>query len=181
MSRMRDHYRDRVVPALMEGLGYRNRLAVPRLEKIVVSMGLGKSKEEPKRLDAAVKDLATVTGQKPIFARARTSVSSFKLRKGDVIGCKVTLRGIRMFEFLDRLVSVVLPRIRDFQGLPFKSFDGKGNYSFGIAEQVVFPEINVEKVEFPQGMNISIVVRSRKPGDSRRLLEALGVPFERRN
>ena len=144
---------------------------------IVVSMGVGKALENKNALDAASKDLTTITGQKPMITRARKSVAGFKLRKGQEIGLKVTLRGPRMYEFLDRLISIVLPRIRDFRGLSPRAFDQAGNYNLGITEQVVFPEVNIDKMEFVQGMNINIGVRSRKPGDSLELLKQLGVPF----
>ena len=179
MSRLQKFYRDQVIPRLMEDLKIRNRLAVPKIEKIVVSMGLGKIREEPKRLDAALQDLAQITGQKPVPRRARDSVAGFKIRKGDIVGCLVTLRGVRMYEFLDRVISIVLPRIRDFRGLPAKSFDENGSYSYGISEQVVFPEINVDKLEFVQGMNIHIVIRGRSKAHGQRLLEYMGLPFQR--
>jgi large subunit ribosomal protein L5 len=174
---MLEKYRKELVPALKERLGYGNPMAVPRLEKIVVSMGVGKAIENKNRLDAAAKDLASITGQKPTMCKARKSVSNFKLRKGQPIGVKVTLRGARMYEFLDRLVSVVIPRIRDFRGLSPKSFDQAGNYNLGISEQVVFPEINLDKMEFVQGMNITIGVKARRKGDSFELLRSFGVPF----
>ncbi|MEK7270620.1 MAG: 50S ribosomal protein L5 [Planctomycetota bacterium] len=179
MSRLFEQYKSQVVPRLLEELKIRNRHAAPRIEKIVVSMGLGKSREEPKRLDAALQDLAVITGQKPALRRAREAVAGFKIQKGNIVGCLVTLRGARMYEFLDRMISIVLPRIRDFRGLPTKSFDGEGSYSFGISEQVVFPEINADKMEFVQGMNINIVVRAREKAHSQRLLECMGVPFQR--
>src|SRR5262245_39310023 len=177
MARLLEKYRKELVPALKERLGYGNPLAVPRLEKIVVSMGVGKAIENKNRLDAAAKDLASITGQKATMCKARKSVSNFKLRKGQPIGVKVTLRGARMYEFLDRLVAVVIPRIRDFRGLSPKAFDQAGNYNLGISEQVVFPEINLDKVEFVQGMNITIGVKARKRADSFELLKRLGIPF----
>ena len=177
MARLLEKYRKELVPALRQQLGYGNALAVPRLEKIVVSMGVGKAIENKNRLDAAAKDLAMITGQKPTMCKARKSVSNFKLRKGQAIGVKVTLRGARMYEFLDRLVSVVIPRIRDFRGLSPKAFDQAGNYNLGVSEQVVFPEINLDKMEFVQGMNITIGVKARKKEDSFELLRSFGVPF----
>ncbi len=177
MARLLEKYRKELVPALKERLGYGNALAVPRLEKIVVSMGVGKAIENKNRLDAAAKDLASITGQKATMCKARKSVSNFKLRKGQPIGVKVTLRGARMYEFLDRLVAVVIPRIRDFRGLSPKAFDQAGNYNLGISEQVVFPEINLDKMEFVQGMNITIGVKARKKEDSFELLKSFGVPF----
>jgi large subunit ribosomal protein L5 len=174
---MLERYNQEIVPALAQQLGYANKYSVPKLEKIVVSMGVGAALENKNRLDAAAKDLTAITGQKPMVTRARKSVASFKLRKGQQIGLKVTLRGTRMYEFLDRLVSVVIPRIRDFRGLNPRAFDRAGNYNLGISEQIVFPEINIDKVEFTQGMNITIGVRARKPEDSFELLQKLGVPF----
>jgi large subunit ribosomal protein L5 len=177
MSRLLEKYRKEIGPALQKELGYDNLYAVPRLEKLVVSMGVGSALENKNRLDAAAKDLAQIVGQKPMVCRARKSVAGFKLRKGQDIGLKVTLRGERMYEFLDRLVAVVIPRIRDFRGLSPKAFDQAGNYNLGISEQSVFPEINLDKVEFVQGMNVTIGVRAKKPSDSFALLQKLGVPF----
>lgn len=177
MARLLEKYRKEVVPELKAKLGYKNDLAVPRIEKVVISMGIGKALENKNRLDAAAKDLATIAGQAPVRCRARKSVANFKLRKGSDIGLKVTLRGARAFEFIDRLVSIVIPRIRDFRGLSPKAFDQAGNYSLGLGEQTVFPEINLDKVEFVQGMNITIGVRARKREDSLELLKRLGVPF----
>lgn len=177
MARLLEKYKTEIAPALRKELGYDNAYAVPRLEKIVVSMGVGSAIENKNRLDAAAKDLALITGQKPLVCRARKSVAGFKLRKGQEIGLKVTLRGRRMYEFLDRLVSIVVPRIRDFRGLSPKAFDEAGNYNMGISEQAVFPEINLDKVEFVQGMNVTIGVRARKPSDSFALLQRLGLPF----
>lgn len=177
MARLLEKYRSEVVPELKKSLGTQNVLALPRLDKIVVSMGVGKALENKNFLDAAARDLATITGQKPMVTRARKSVAGFKLRKGQEIGLKVTLRGRRMYEFLDRLVSIVIPRIRDFRGLSPKAFDAAGNYNLGISEQVVFPEINIDKVEFVQGMNVTIGVKSRGRDESFELLKRLGFPF----
>ena len=177
MSRLQDRYKNEVVPALKKALGTENVHALPRIDKIVVSMGVGAALENKNALDAAAKDLGTITGQKPMVCRARKSVAGFKLRKGQSIGLKVTLRGRRAYEFLDRLISVVIPRIRDFRGLSPKAFDQAGNYNLGISEQIVFPEINIDKMEFVQGMNITIGVRSRKADHSFELLKQLGVPF----
>jgi large subunit ribosomal protein L5 len=177
MARLLEKYRSEVVPELKKSLGTQNVLALPRLDKIVVSMGVGKALENKNFLDSAAKDLATITGQKPAVTRARKSVAGFKLRKGQEIGLKVTLRGKRMYEFLDRLVSIVIPRIRDFRGLSPKAFDAAGNYNMGISEQVVFPEINIDKVEFVQGMNVTIGVKSRGRDESFELLKRLGFPF----
>ncbi len=175
--RLLEKYRSEVVPELKKSLGTQNMLALPRLDKIVVSMGVGKALENKNFLDAASRDLAAITGQKPLVTKARKSVAGFKLRKGQEIGLKVTLRGKRMYEFLDRLVSVVIPRIRDFRGLSPRAFDQAGNYNLGIAEQVVFPEVNIDKVEFIQGMNVTIGVRSRGRDESFELLRRLGLPF----
>lgn len=177
MARLLEKYRNEVVPELKQTLRKENALALPRLDKIVVSMGVGKALENKNALDAAAKDLAAITGQKPLVTRARKSVAGFKLRKGQQIGLKVTLRGRRMYEFLDRLLSIVIPRIRDFRGLSPRAFDQAGNYNLGISEQIVFPEINIDKLEFVQGMNITIGIRSRKPEESFELLKRLGVPF----
>ena len=180
MARMLERYRKEVVPNLQEKLGRRNVLSLPRLEKIVVSMGLGKSRDEAKRVEAAVEDLSLITGQKPIVTKAKKSVSAFRLREGMPIGCKATLRGARMYEFLDRLINLAIPRFRDFRGLDPNAFDGRGNYNMGVNEQLVFPEVRVDKVQFQQGMNITIVIKnSRSDEESRWLLEAFGFPFRR--
>ena len=178
MARMLERYRKEVVPHLQEKLGRQNVLSLPRLEKIVVSMGLGKSRDEAKRVEAAVEDLSLITGQKPIVTKAKKSVSAFRLREGMPIGCKATLRGARMYEFLDRLINLAIPRFRDFRGLDPNAFDGRGNYNMGVNEQLVFPEVRVDKVQFQQGMNITIVIKnSRSDEESRWLLEAFGFPF----
>jgi large subunit ribosomal protein L5 len=177
MARLLEKYRNEVVPELKKRLGTENVHALPKVDKVVVSMGVGSALENKNRLDAASKDLAIITGQKPMVCRARKSVAGFKLRKGQEIGLKVTLRGRRMYEFLDRLISVVMPRIRDFRGVSPKAFDHAGNYNLGISEQVVFPEINIDKLEFVQGMNITIGIRARKPEHSLELLKQLGMPF----
>lgn len=175
--RLKERYEKDVVPAMMEKFGYKNRMAVPRLEKIVVSMGIGAATQNRALLEAAAKDLAMITGQKPFVCKARKSVAAFKVRKGMPIGCKVTLRRARMYEFLDRLVHVALPRVRDFRGLPTRSFDGRGNYTFGLSEQTVFPEVNVDEVEHVQGMHITIATTSRTDEEARELLQLLGFPF----
>jgi large subunit ribosomal protein L5 len=177
MARLLDRYRTEIVPELKKSLGHDNPMAVPRVEKITISMGVGKAIENKNRLDAAARDLGQIAGQKPALTRARKSVANFKLRKGQQIGVKVTLRGARAYEFLDRLISIVIPRIRDFRGLSPRAFDEAGNYNLGISEQVVFPEINLDKVEFVQGMNITIGVKARRRADSFELLKRLGVPF----
>lgn len=157
--------------------GYKNKLEVPRLSKIVVNMGVGKALENKKALEDAVKHLSIITGQKPLVTKARKSISGFKLRQGNPIGCKVTLRGKRMYEFFDRLISIVLPRIKDFRGLSPNAFDGRGNYTLGVSEQVVFPEINIEDVEFVQGMDITFVITGDKDSHSFELLKLFGTPF----
>lgn len=178
MARLLERYRETIVPSLQEKLGRRNVLSLPRLERIVVSMGLGKSRDEPKRIEAVVKDLATLTGQRPVLTKAKKSVAAFHVRQGVMVGAMVTLRGRRMYEFLDRLINLAIPRVRDFRGLDPASFDGRGNYSLGLSEQLVFPEIRVDDVKYQQGMNITIVVKnSRSDEESRFLLEGFGFPF----
>lgn len=176
--RLGERYRDEIAAALAKDLKIDNKFAVPRITKILVTMGVGKSIENRARMDQAARDIASITGQKPIITKAKSSISSFRLRQGMPIGLKVTLRRERMYEFLDRVVSIVIPRIRDFRGLPRK-FDGRGNYSFGLSEQSVFPEIPLDKVEFVQGMNITICTNSGKDKHAEVLLEKLGMPFRR--
>lgn len=177
MARLRELYKSKIVPEMMKEFGYSNRLAVPRLTKIVVSMGVGKAVQDKRLLELAKKDLMAITGQMPVVCKAKKSVSNFKVRKGMEIGLKVTLRGIRMYEFLDRLISLAIPRIRDFRGLNPNSFDGRGSYSMGVSEQTIFPEINPAKVEFQQGMNITLVTNARTDQEARRLLALFGMPF----
>lgn len=177
MSRLLEKYKKDVLPTMMKDRNYKNINEAPRLEKIVVSMGIGKALENKNRIDAAVKNLAAITGQKPLVTKARKSISGFKLRQGQEIGCKVTLRGKIMFEFLDRLVTLAIPRLRDFRGLPSNAFDNGGNYNLGISEQTVFPEISIDKIEFTQGMNVTMVLKSRNKNESLDLLKRLGVPF----
>jgi large subunit ribosomal protein L5 len=180
MARLLERYRKEVVPLLQKKLGRDNALSLPRLEKIVISMGLGKARDEAKRVDAAMEDLATLSGQKPVLTKAKKSVSAFRVREDTVVGAKVTLRGRRMYEFLDRLINLAMPRIRDFRGMDPDGFDGRGNYSMGLNEQLVFPEVRVDKVQFVQGMNITFVIKnSRSDEESRGLLEAFGFPFRR--
>lgn len=178
-ARLREHYRRQVVPALMKAFRYRNPFQVPRVEKVVLNMGLGEAVGNVKVIDAAVEELAAITGQKPVVTRAKRSEAGFKLRAGMPIGCKVTLRGERMYEFLDRLLSVALPRIRDFRGIPTKSFDGRGNYALGVREQLIFPEIRYEKVDMARGMDICVETTARTDEEARALLEHLGFPFRR--
>ncbi len=177
MARLREKYLREIVPALMKEFSYRNPLQAPRLEKIVVNMGLGEAIQNVKVLDHAAEELALITGQKALVTRARKSISNFKLRTGMPIGCCVTLRGKRMYEFLDRLVNIALPRVRDFKGVSPKSFDGRGNYSLGIKEQIIFPEINYDKIDKVRGMNITIVTTARTDEEAKSLLRHLGVPF----
>jgi large subunit ribosomal protein L5 len=177
VARLLDQYRKEIVPALQKRFGYGNKMQVPKLMKIVVNMGVGEGLKDAKLMDAAVADLMTITGQKPKVTRAKKSVASFKLRKGMAVGCKVTLRGMRMYEFLDRLVNVTVPRIRDFRGLPADSFDGHGNYTFGIKEQIVFPEIDYDKVVKIRGMDITLTTNASTDEEAMELLRALGMPF----
>jgi len=178
MARLLERYRQEVVPKLMEHFGLTNVHATPRLDRIVVNMGIHADTAEKGRLEAAMKDLATLTGQQPVVTKAKKSISGFKLRQGMPVGCCVTLRGLRMYEFLDRLINVAIPRIRDFRGLR-RTFDGHGNYSLGLNEQIVFPEVPIDKVEHIQGMNITIVVRNSNDETSYELLRMLGMPFTR--
>lgn len=179
MARFRDLYKSKVVPELTREFGYKNSMAVPRIEKIVVSMGVGKAVQDKKFLELAKKDLTMIAGQMPLVCKAKKSVSNFKVRAGNETGLKVTIRGERMYEFMDRLVSLAIPRVRDFRGLSTKSFDGRGNYSMGLSEQSVFPEINPAKVEFQQGMNITFVTTAGTDEEARRLLTLFGMPFRR--
>jgi large subunit ribosomal protein L5 len=176
-SRRRDRYTADVVPAMQKQFAYDNVNQVPRLEKIVVNIGLGEALTNAKAVDAAVKDITAITGQKPIVTRARRSIAQFRVRTGNPIGVKVTLRGQRMWDFLDRLTQLALPRIRDFRGIPGKSFDGRGNYSLGLREQIAFPEIDYDKVDRLRGLEISIVTTAKTDEESKRLLELLGMPF----
>jgi large subunit ribosomal protein L5 len=177
MARLRDYYRKTVVPALVKEFGYQNLMAVPKLEKITINMGVGEATQNPKLLDAAVRELGQVTGQRPVITKARKSVSAFKLREGMAIACMVTLRGDRMYEFFDRLTNIALPRVRDFRGVSTKSFDGRGNFTLGIRDQLIFPEIDYNKVEKTKGMNVSITTTARTDAEGLSLLKNLGMPF----
>lgn len=179
MPSLKDKYINEVVPALKEKFKYKSVMEVPKLDKIVLNMGVGDVKENAKALDAAANDMALITGQKPIITKAKKSVAAFKLREGMSIGCKVTLRGKRMYEFADRLLNVALPRVRDFRGVPANSFDGRGNYSMGIKEQLIFPEIDYDKVEKVRGMDIIFVTTAKTDEESRELLRLMGMPFEK--
>jgi len=177
IARLQSHYRDKVIPELKKQLGRENVHALPRLIKIVVNMGVGKAAQDQKVLEEAVEHLTLITGQKPQICKARKAVSAFRLREGMEIGCRVTLRGQRMYEFLDRLVTLALPRVRDFRGLNPKAFDGQGNYSMGLNEQLLFPEVNADKVKHIQGMNITIVTTAATDDDARVLLREIGLPL----
>ncbi|MEJ5186721.1 MAG: 50S ribosomal protein L5 [Candidatus Geothermincolales bacterium] len=178
VPRLKEKYRKEIIPAMKERFGYRNDMQVPRLEKIVVNMGVGEGAHDPKAIDAAMRDLALITGQKPKLCRAKRSVAGFKLRTGMSVGCKVTLRGDRMYEFLDRLITLAIPRVRDFRGLNPKSFDGRGNFTMGLDEQLVFPEIDYDEVERIQGMDITIVTTAETDEEGRELLRLFGMPFK---
>lgn len=179
MSRLRDRFRSEVIPALMKERGYQNPMQVPRLEKIVVNVSLGEAIQNPRALEAATNDISLITGQRPVITRAKRPIASFKLRAGMAIGVTVTLRGERMYEFYDRLVNAALPRVRDFQGLPRKAFDGKGDYTLGIKEQIIFPEIDYDKVDKVRGFQVSIITTARTDEDARYFLEMMGMPFSR--
>lgn len=179
LPRLKEKYNQEISPILMSDLGYTNLMQVPRLEKIVISIGLGEAIQNPKALEAAEMDLASISGQHPVITRAKKSIASFKLRAGMPIGMMVTLRGRRMYEFLDRLINVVLPRIRDFRGVPRNSFDGRGNYSLGLKDQLVFPEINYDKVDKARGLGVNIITTASSDEEGRRLLELMGMPFMR--
>ena len=175
--RLREKYRTEVVPALMRDQGYTNVLQVPRLEKIVLNMGLGEAVQNPKLIDVAVEEMTAIAGQKPVVTKAKKAISNFKLREKMPIGVMVTLRGERMYEFLDRFVSAALPRVRDFKGIPDRAFDGRGNYSLGLREQVIFPEINLDKVDKIKGLTVVICTSARTDAEGKALLRALGMPF----
>jgi len=177
MARLKQRYQKDIAPAIAKEFGIKNPMAIPRLEKIVLNMGMGEAIANSKVLDTAVTELTSITGQKPVITKAKKSIASFKLRQGMPIGVMVTLRGDRMYEFFDRLVSVALPRVRDFRGVSAKAFDGRGNYTIGIREQLIFPEIDFNKVDKLRGMNISIVTTARNDEQARALLKSLGMPF----
>lgn len=177
MARLKDLYKSKIVPELIKEFDYKNPMAVPRIEKIVISMGVGKATQDKKFLELAKKDMMVITGQMPLVCKAKKSVSNFKLREGTEIGLKVTIRHKRMYEFMDRLISLAIPRVRDFRGLSPKSFDGRGNYSMGVAEQSIFPEINPAKVEFQQGMNIAFITTANTDEEARKMLALFGMPF----
>jgi large subunit ribosomal protein L5 len=178
MARLKEQYKKEIVPSLMEDFRYKNIMQVPKVDKIVVNIGLGQAVQNVKIIDYAIAELKQVTGQQPVVTRAKKSIATFKLRKGMPIGCKVTLRGERMYEFLDRLLNIGLPRVRDFRGVSPKAFDGRGNYSLGIKEQIIFPEINYDKVEKIMGMNITIDTTAETDEEARALLRKMGMPFQ---
>ena len=177
MSRLKDLYKDEIVDAMIKKFGYKNIMEVPKLGKIVINMGVGEAKENAKVLDSAVKDLETITGQKVVLTRAKNSVANFKIREGMPIGCKTTLRGEKMYDFMDRLVNLALPRVRDFRGVSADSFDGRGNYALGVKEQLIFPEIEYDKVEKVRGMDVIVVTTAKTDEEARELLRLFGMPF----
>jgi len=177
MARLKDYYKKEVVPALIKEFNYKNHMQVPKLEKIVVNMGVGEAIQNIKALDSAVADLSLIVGQKPVITKARKSIATFKLRQGMSIGCRVTLRGDRMYEFFDRLVNVALPRVRDFRGISPRSFDGRGNFALGLKEQIIFPEIEYDKIDKIRGMNVVIATSARTDEEARQLLRLMGLPF----
>ena len=178
MARLQEHYRKNVVPEMMKQRGYKTQMQVPRIQKITLNMGVGETVQDKKILDNAVSDLTKITGQKPVVTKAKKSIATFKVRKGYPVGCMVTLRGKRMYEFLDRLVSVAIPRIRDFRGISARAFDGRGNYSLGVKEQIIFPEIEYDKIDALRGMNISITTTAKTDEEARALLAAFRFPFK---
>jgi large subunit ribosomal protein L5 len=177
MARLKNYYIKEVVPALIKEFKYKNRMQVPKLEKIVVNMGVGEAIQNIKALDSAVAELSMIVGQKPVITKARKSIATFKLRQGMSIGCRVTLRGDRMYEFFDRLVNVALPRVRDFRGISPKSFDGRGNFAVGLKEQIIFPEIDYDKIDKIRGMNVVIATSAKTDEEARQLLKLMGLPF----
>ena len=179
MSRLKDFYNETIMSAMTEKFGYKNVMQVPKIEKIVINMGVGEAKENAKVLESAVKDLTTIAGQKPVITKAKKSVANFKLREGMSIGCKVTLRGEKMYEFTDRLINLALPRVRDFRGVSADSFDGRGNYALGIKEQIIFPEIEYDKVDKVRGMDIIFVTTANTDEEARELLRLFGMPFQK--
>ena len=179
MSRLKEQYINEIAPAMMKKFGYKNVMQIPKLEKIVVNMGVGEAATDSKAIDGAVRDLRAITGQQPMITRARKSIATFRLRAGMPIGCKVTLRGDRMWEFFDRLTSVAIPRIRDFRGISAKSFDGRGNFSMGVTEQLIFPEIDFDSVDHQRGMDITFVTTANTDEEAKALLDAFGFPFKK--
>ncbi len=179
VSRLQEKYKNEVIPALIERFEYTNNMEVPRLEKIVINMGVGEAKDNPKALESAVQDIETITGQKPVVTHARKSIANFKLRSGMQVGAKVTLRGQRMYDFLDKFMNIALPRVRDFRGVKASSFDGRGNYAVGIKEQLIFPEIEYDKVDAVRGLDIVIVTTANTDEEAKVFLEKMGMPFQK--
>ncbi|MDF1524771.1 MAG: 50S ribosomal protein L5 [bacterium] len=179
MSDIKNRYREEVVPAMMKTFNYKNVMQVPRLEKIVLNMGLGEALENARILDTSMEELATITGQRPVLTRARKSIANFKLREGNPIGCCVTLRRARMYDFIYRLLNIALPRVRDFKGVSLRAFDGRGNYTLGVREQLIFPEVNYDDVEKTKGMNITIVTSAKTDEEAKELLALIGMPFRK--
>jgi len=179
MARLLERYRQEIVPQLQEQFGYKNVMEVPRLDKVIVNVGVGEAKEDARFLDAAVEELTIITGQKPRVNRAKTSIAAFKLRAGQSVACQVSLRGLRMYEFVDRVFNVALPRIRDFQGCPMRGFDGRGNYTIGLREQLIFPELDLDKVLRVRGMNVTLVTTAKTDEEGASLLRILGLPLQR--
>ena len=179
MARLEELYKEKVAPALMQKFAYKSVMQIPKIDKIVLNIGLGEAKDNPKAIDAAMNDLAQISGQKPVVTKARNSVANFKIREGMSIGCKVTLRGAKMYEFLDRFFNVALPRVRDFRGINPNSFDGRGNYATGIKEQLIFPEIDYDKIDKIRGMDIIIATTAKTDEEARELLTLMGAPFEK--
>ena len=176
-NRLKERYDSEIRPSLQEKFAYKNVMEIPKLEKVVINMGLGEAVQNPKALDAAVNDLATISGQKPVVTRAKKSIASFKIREGMAIGCKVTLRGQRMYEFVDKLISVSLPRVRDFKGVSDKAFDGRGNYTLGLKEQLIFPEIDYEKIDRLRGLEVCVVTSAKTDAECKELLAQMGMPY----
>ena len=179
MARLKEYYAKEVAPALMKKFNYKSVMQIPKLDKIVVNIGCGEARDNPKVLEAVCGDLAKITGQKAVICKAKKSVASFKLREGQAIGCKVTLRGTRMYEFLDKLISIALPRVRDFRGISANAFDGRGNYGMGLKEQLIFPEIDYDKIDKIRGMDINFVTTAKTDEEARELLTLMGAPFEK--
>jgi large subunit ribosomal protein L5 len=179
MNRMHERYQKEVVPALLKAFGYRNIMQVPRITKVVLNIGLGEAMDNPKALEAAMGDLTTIAGQKPVMTKARVSIANFKLREGRIIGTKVTLRGVKMWFFLDRLLNIALPRVRDFRGVSPEAFDGRGNYTLGIKDQLIFPEIEYDKIDKLRGMEVTIVTTAKSDDHARLMLQLMGMPFKK--
>lgn len=179
MSGLKQKYNQEIIPAMMEKFGYRNVMQVPKLEKAVINVGLGEAIQNPKAIDAVIEDIRTITGQQPVVTRAKKSVAAFKVREGMRIGVKVVLRGIRMYDFVDRLVSIALPRVRDFRGVSPRAFDGRGNYTMGLKEQLIFPEIDYDKIDKVRGMDVTLVTTAKSDEEAHELLKLMGMPFKR--